>query len=195
MSWSETIALPAPPRAVLLARPAVLRAAELEARLATAREEGFARGYAEARQFYEQQLAESRALIHQMRDEQARGTVETLANLEKRISTALPELALDIARQILAGYEPPAELLQAICRQSLDQMFPERAGLELVLGPRDAELLQAQPPAWRSAYPGLKITADPVLQPGECVVRSRFGVVDGRRETRLAALRESLTQP
>ncbi len=41
-------------------------------------------------------------------------------------------------------------------------------------------------------FPGLKITVDPTLHSGDCLVRSRFGVVDARGSTRLRALQDSL---
>jgi flagellar assembly protein FliH len=35
--------------------------------------------------------------------------------------------------------------------------------------------------------------ADAALSPGDCQVRSRFGLTDARQETKLAALERSLT--
>jgi flagellar assembly protein FliH len=109
-----------------------------------------------------------------------------------QLREALPGLALDIARRLLAGFEPPPEIIEKFCREALDQLFPEREGLELALCPRDAAKLNELNPDWLQRYPGLRIRTDNVLGPGDCLVRSRFGLTDGRRQTKLAALEHSL---
>jgi len=104
----------------------------------------------------------------------------------------LPGLALDIARHLLAGYEPPVETVERICRDALDQLFPERENLELILCPRDAELFNQLNPGWAERYPGLQIRTDLTLSPGDCQVRSRFGLTDARQQTKLDALSRAL---
>ena len=69
----------------------------------------------------------------------------------------------------------------------------ERDGLELALCPRDAALLNSLNPAWLQSYPGLRIRTDAALAPGDCQVRSRFGLTDARQHVKLAALEHSLT--
>ena len=103
-----------------------------------------------------------------------------------------PGLALEIARRLLAGFEPPPEIIERFCREALDQLFPEREGLELALCPRDAEQLARLSPDWLQRYPGLRVRTDASLSPGDCLVSSRFGLTDGRRVTKLAALEHSL---
>jgi flagellar assembly protein FliH len=112
--------------------------------------------------------------------------------LAQQLQHALPELTLEIARRLLAGFEPPAEMVSKLCQQTLEQLYPERDGLELSLCPRDLELLQALHPDWLRRHHGLRLVADSHLQPGDCVVRSRFGLTDARQKTKLAALSHSL---
>jgi flagellar assembly protein FliH len=123
---------------------------------------------------------------------------ETLRSAEERmgeqVRSALPGLALEIGRRLLAGWEPPAEVVERVCRETLEALFPETSGLELVICARDAELLEKISPGWLPDFPGLKITVAANLQPGDCMVRSRFGVVDARGSSRLRSLQESLAQ-
>jgi flagellar assembly protein FliH len=44
-------------------------------------------------------------------------------------------------------------------------------------------------------YPGLRIRPEPAFGPGDCQVRSRFGVTDARLQTKLTALEHSLSHP
>src|SRR5690606_27415720 len=103
-------------------------------------------------------------------------------------------LIVDIAKRLLAGYEPSAECVEKLCREALDHLYPERENLELRVCPRDAELLTSLTPQWKSSYPGLQVVADPALAPGDCQVRSRFGVTDARLSTKLESLAHELLQ-
>jgi len=131
----------------------------------------------------------------------ARLSEEVLGSLKSVESTmmaqlqkALPQLALDIARRLLAGYEPPPEVVARLCEETLEQLLPEREGLELILCPRDTELLQNLKPDWLTNFTGLTIRSDATLSPGDCLVRSRFGVTDARASTKLAALTQHLNE-
>jgi len=59
--------------------------------------------------------------------------------------------------------------------------------------PRDAALLENLRPEWQARYPGLRIRSDAALAPGDCQVRSRFGLTDARLGAKLSALTHSLT--
>ena len=124
------------------------------------------------------------------------GALGKIINLEeiltRQIQQALPSLALEIADRMLAGFQPPVEAIDRLCKEALEQLYPEREGLELSLCPRDLELLQSLNPEWLKRYSGLRLVADNELVPGDCVVRSRFGLTDARQKTKLASLSRSL---
>lgn len=164
-----------------------------ESELAVREEAAYQRGVDAARALADQQMVEFRADIEQLGD----GVFKKVSGLEPalvaQLRDALPTLALDIARRLLAGYEPPPEVVSRICEEALTQIYPERDNLELAVAPRDAALLDKLNPAWLQGYPGLRIRAEGTLQPGDCQVRSRFGLTDARLETKLAALQHTLS--
>ena len=157
------------------------------------RREAFRQGQDAARAFGDRQLVEIRSDVQQLQD----GILGKLADLEPtllgQIRAALPGLALDLARRLMAGFEPPPEIIERICCEALDQLCPERENLELILSPRDARLLEQVNPGWLQRYPGLKIRTDAALAAGDCQVRSRFGLTDARRVTKLETLSLGLT--
>jgi flagellar assembly protein FliH len=163
-------------------------------REAIAREEAaYQRGIDASRGLADQQMVEFRADIDQLVD----GIFQRLGQVEPAITAqlreTLPSLALEIARRLLAGYEPPPEVVSRICEEALGEIFPERDNLELVVSTRDAAVLGKLAPDWLRRYPGLRICAEASLAPGDCQVRSRFGLTDARLETKLAALAHTLT--
>jgi flagellar assembly protein FliH len=174
--------------AVLPGRGRLFTESELNARI----EDAYRRGVDAARAAADQQLVELRHDMEQL----GAGVLEKLSGFEGAMTAqmreALPPLAVEIARRLLAGFEPSAETVERLCREALDHLYPERDGLELALCPRDAELLASVKPDWLQAFPGLRIRADATLRPGDCLVRSRFGLTDARQQTKLAALREGV---
>jgi flagellar assembly protein FliH len=153
----------------------------------------FRRGVDSERAHADQQMVEFRADVGQLSDGLLRkiSTLETL--VVGQLNDALPALAMEIARRLLAGYEPPPEVVSRLCGEALEELFPERENLELVVGPRDAALLEGIRPAWKQRYPGLRVNCDDTLSPGDCQVRSRFGLIDARLGTKLSALANSLS--
>lgn len=190
MGYSKLIAFDRPlAAAVLPGQGRVYTEVELAAKC----EEAYRRGVDSARALADQQMVEFRVDMEQLSD----GILKKLSQLEPalllQLRDALPGLAVDIARRLLAGYEPPVETIERLCREALEQLFPEREGLELALSARDCEMLTALNPSWLARYPGLVVRADATLKPGDCLVRSRFGLTDARQETKVAALTHSLT--
>ena len=154
-------------------------------------EASYHRGVDAARALADQQMVDIRSEVAHL----SSTGLEQLTTLEpallKQMRDALPALAVDIAKHLLAGYEPPVETIDRLCRDALEQLFPERENLELLLCPRDTELFNQLNPGWLERYPGLKVRADLTLTPGDCQVRSRFGLTDARQQTKLEALARS----
>lgn len=163
-----------------------------EPELAARDEAAYHRGIDAARELADQQMVEFRADMQQLGD----GVFKQLSTIEPalvgQIRAALPGLALDLARRLLAGYEPPAEVISRLCEEALAELFPERENLELSVGARDAALLEKIQPDWLARYPGLRIRTEASLKPGDCQVRSRFGLTDARIQTKLNALERNL---
>jgi len=161
--------------------------------LAELTETAYRRGVDATRAAADQQMVEFRHDMEQLGDGVFKKLSQLEPDLHAEIREALPGLAVEIGRRLLAGYEPPPEIVARLCQESLEQLYPEREGLEISLSERDVELLNVLNPAWLKLYPQLRIRADAALAPGDCQVRSRFGLTDARQETKLAALNHHLT--
>ncbi len=164
-----------------------------EAEMAEGSESAYRRGVDATRASADQQMVEFRHDMEQLSDK-VLGQLSALeTSLLAEVGEALPVLAVEIARRLLSGYEPPAELVGKLCQEALEQLYPEREGLELSLSDRDAGLLNSLNPDWLKRYPNLRIRGDSSLEPGDCQIRSRFGLTDARQETKLATLNHHLT--
>ena len=164
-----------------------------ESEIAAQAQEAYRRGVDAARALADQQMVEFRADIEQLSE----GVLKKLSALEPtllaQLREALPGLAVEIARRLLAGYEPSAEVVSRVCEEALSELFPERENLELALSSHDAALLEKINPEWIKRYPGLRVRTEATFGPGDCQVRSRFGLTDARLQTKLTALQNSLS--
>lgn len=160
--------------------------------LIAARVSGYEAGQDAAHDFSNQQIVELRAEMQHLQEGILSRLEQAQDELTAQVRRALPELAVEIGQRLLAGFVPPAELVEKLCREALDQLYPERDGLELVVGPRDAAVLERLVPSWRAHFTNLRITIDDTLNPGDCLVRSRFGVTDARGESKIASLKQEL---
>lgn len=174
------------------ARPGQTNRSLSEAEIAARCQAAYHAGADAARAAADQQMVELRADMAQLSEGVFKQLTEIEPALTAQLAAALPGLALEIARRLLAGYEPPAEVVERLWRESLEQLYPERENLELALCPADAELLEQINPDWKQRYPGLRVRPDASLRRGDSVVRSRFGITDARRETKMAAMQHAL---
>lgn len=159
-----------------------------ESDLAAARDEAFQAGADSTRNFSDRQMVELRDSAQALQNglfENLKGTEDEMLS---QLRASLPSLVLEIAQRLMAGFEPPVEVLEKLCREALDQLYPERENLELIVSPRDAALLDKLSTEWASRYPGLRVRADAALKPGDCQVHSRFGLIDARVGAKLAAI-------
>lgn len=163
-----------------------------DAELLAARANGYQKGGDDARAFSNQQIVELRAEMQALQTGVLQQLVDAQEQLVDQVRRALPQLTVELGRRLLADFVPPPELVERLCREALDQLYPERDGLELVIGPRDAAVLERLVPSWTAHFTNLRTTIDDTLNPGDCLVRSRFGVTDARAQSKLEGLRQEL---
>ncbi len=163
-----------------------------EAEVAVIRNQAYQEGTDSVRSFANQQLVEFRAEVQALQESLFQKLALVDGEIHTQLREALPSLAVELARRLLAGFEPTPEQVQRICEDTLAQLYPERDNLELFLSTRDADMLNRVSPEWKSRYPSLRITIDATLGAGDCQVRSRFGLTDARRQSKLEALSSEL---
>lgn len=170
--FPELEAPPAPEQ--LIAAAAGERAeAELEERLAAARDDGFERGLAAGRTEVGPAVAALAAA--------AQGLAEERAAAADAAERAAAELALQIAEKIVAAaLEARPELVVEATRGALRRLVEPQESV-LLVNPEDAELVR-EAVAELAAEHGapLSVRAERRVGRGQCVVRTRAGEIDAR---------------
>ncbi len=99
--------------------------------------------------------------------------------------TGLIELALAVARRVcktLAEQAPSPAVANA---RALLDLVKHQADVEVCFHPADYELLQSLPDAPLAAMPHIRLVADPRVDRGGCVLRTRDGAIDARLTAQL----------
>lgn len=123
------------------------------------------------------------------------GILESLRNAVPQViqesETALIELALESARKMVAGLPINAKMIDAVVREALKQV--EDTGEVIIqLHPDDLALLRKQKAKILEGTPDtgpLRFTGSEEVSRGGCLVQTRFGIIDARRETKLEQLK------
>lgn len=157
-------------------------------------EEAFERG----RQAGELALRES--LLQQRAEflELQRGVMNHLQNSVPEVlaqcEAAMVQLAFEVAGRLVAGMPISMELIQSVVREAVGELT-DAGRITVHLHPEDLELLQrANAPVLTEEITGerLQFESSPTVTRGGCVLRTRFGSMDARRETKLEQLRQAV---
>lgn len=154
--------------------------------------------YEKGRQAGEQAL--SHQLMEQRREllELQQGVLESLAQsvplLLRETEGVLVELAVEAARKWMAAQPVDAPAIEACVREAMDQM-DEATEFNIQLNAEDMALLEKQQ---SPLIPAPNVPARIRLSPsaevprGGCIVQTRFGTVDARRESKITRFKQAL---
>jgi len=108
--------------------------------------------------------------------------------------TALIDLALESATKIVAGLPIDVALVEHTVREALGQA-QDTAEIMVQVHPDDLALLRQHQSTILNGVPEsgpLRFVPSSDVGRGGCVIQTRFGLIDARRETKIEQLRQSL---
>jgi flagellar assembly protein FliH len=118
---------------------------------------------------------------------------KVVPQLVQETESALIQIALESAQKIVAGLPITAKMVDAVVREALQQV--EDTGEVIIqLHPDDLALLRKQKTKTLESAPEsgpLRFVASAEVTRGGCLVQTRFGIIDARRETKLEQLQEA----
>jgi flagellar assembly protein FliH len=192
MKSYKTIRLPKPvPDVRLVATPSPGPAGSPEPQ---AEQVAYERGRRDGEKALSEQLVQQRTELLQLHQ----GVVESLRaivpQLTRETEKALIELALEAARKVIAGIPIEPKMVEAVVREAVNQV-EDTTEISIQLHPDDLALLRKHQSPILQGLPEtgpLRFTHSSEVTRGGCVVHTRFGLLDARRETKIEQLRQSL---
>lgn len=187
-SWSETLCLHQPLRDVALAGQLPEAAARERERAA------YERGRLEGERSLGEQLIQQRGELLELQNGVLHSLRQTLPQVVAECEQTLVCLAMEVARKLVADLPITAETVEAAVHNALSQVA-EATPFSVLLNPEDLALLErVNAPTLLTTVGAEKIRFESSVEVtrGGCMVRTRFGTVDARRETKFDLLLMSM---
>lgn len=156
--------------------------------------EAYERGRRDGEKALREQLIRQRAEITELQNGVLNSLRQSISQVTRECEGAMVALALEIAGKLVADLPISTEMVEAAVREALTHV-EQKGSITVLLNPMDYELLQqANSPVLLSDVGGerLKFESAAKVSRGGCLVQTKFGVVDARRETKFEALKTSL---
>jgi len=164
----------------------------LESEVAAAKQQGYAEGYAEAREVVEAEYAERFAEVERLYLQAVEERKRYLAEAEPMIV----DMACAVARKITHRDLAERDWVVDVVRTALEHIH-DAGKIEVRVHPDDFELVHASREGLRKEVPGqteLLVIPDRGVAPGGCVVHTAFGNIDARIDTQLEEVRKALQE-
>ncbi|MBC8095352.1 MAG: hypothetical protein H7Y43_06045 [Akkermansiaceae bacterium] len=192
MKSYKAITLTTPLRDVCLVSSSVR--VEEEVRQLEAVQSAYERGRLEGQKSLSEQLVQQRVEMLELQQ----GVLTSLRNAVPQLiqdsEKALIDLALEVAQKIVADIPISAEAVEAAVREAASQI-EHNTDITVQLHPEDLALLRKHNSPIFEGLPGadtLKFSGSPEVTRGGCIIQTRFGLLDARRETKIEQLRKTL---
>ncbi len=192
-SWLETIKLTKPLRkAVPVGLPPEPHALDPIRRESW--QAGYDQGRIEGEKALSGQLLKQRAELQQL----MQGTLHSLSQAAPQVirdtENMVISLALEVARKLVSDMPINAQMVEAAVRDALTHV-DNSTQVTVRLHPADLELLQGAGSALltsNDAKTSFRFLSSAEVSRGGCMVETRFGTVDARRETKFDLLKKGM---
>ena len=185
----ETLKFATPLRAVTLVRSGdheTVRQQELQA--------SYERGRLEGERALSEQLVRQRAEVMELQTGVLASLRDAVPQATRECERALVTLALEAAQRFVAGLPISPEMIAASVEEACAEV-EDTADFTVQLHPEDLALLQRTNSPLLLPQGGnerIHFQTSSQVTRGGCVVQTRFGVIDARRETRFEILQKVL---
>jgi len=154
----------------------------------------YERGRRDAEKALSEQLIQQRGEMLELQQGVLNSLHNAVPQLVRESEQALIDLALEVAQKIVAGIPISQELIEGAIHEAVAQI-EQNTEITIQLNPEDLALLKKHESPIFKGLPNadtLRFNASADVTRGGCIVHTRFGLIDARRETKVAQLRKSL---
>ena len=194
MKWYKAFAPGAPLRSARVIWAPASEPADAAAADPAREQAAFERGLAEGEKRLGEQMLRQRAELLELQNGIFASLREAVPQVVRQSEAAVIQLALQVAKKLVNDLPISAELIEAAVRSALAQV-EESTEFDVFLNADDLALLHQCNSAILFPGPGneaMRFQASSEVTRGGCLVRTRFGMVDTRRETKFELVRQSL---
>jgi flagellar assembly protein FliH len=155
----------------------------------------YERGRIEGERRLGEQLIQQRAELMELQTGVLAALRQAIPQVARDAERALAILALEAARKLVAGLPISAEMIEASVREACSAV-EDTADLAVLLHPDDLALLErSNAPILlpQGSHERLRFHPSPQVTRGGCLIQTRFGVLDARRETKIELMEKTIS--
>jgi len=148
-------------------------------------------GRADGEKAISDQLIRQRGELLELQNGILHSMAELLPEIRKQCEKSLIELAFESVKKIIGQIPISREIIESVITDALNQM-EESTDFTILLNPEDLNLLQqVNSPLSLPTQPGSKIRfqSSNDISRGDCIIKSKFGTIDARREKKLEIIK------
>jgi flagellar assembly protein FliH len=152
------------------------------------------RGRIDGEKSVSEQLIKQRAEMNELFQGIMTSMSQAVPQVVRDTENMLVSLALEVAQKLVAEMPISAEMVEAAIQDALGQV-EGTAQVTVRLHPADLEILQKSSSSLLENSQGtteFRFLGSPEVSRGGCLVQTRFGIVDARRETKFDLLKRNL---
>jgi flagellar assembly protein FliH len=193
MKWSDSIRFQEAPQNVRLLVKAPMQ--DWQEHLREREQAAYEKGRRDGQRALGEQMLQQRNEMVELQNGVLLSLKQSLPRMIQENESALMNLALELAQKIVAGMPIDPAMLEAVVQEALQQAS-DTAGVVIKLHPDDLALLRKHNSPLLNGLPetgSLRFTVSSEVTRGGCIVQTRFGQIDARRETKVEQLRLTLT--
>ena len=192
--WFETVHFSLPLRNVRLAEVPSGNRAKLDPCPQEPGEQNSEQFFRKREEVLKEELARERTALFEVQDGVLASLRQAVPQVARECESALISLTLELAWKLVGKLAISTDMVEMTVREALSEV-EETSEITILLHPDDLELLQrSESPLLRSNERGQRIQFEgrAEVTRGGCLVQTRFGLIDARRETKFTALKRSL---
>jgi flagellar assembly protein FliH len=188
--WSDTLSFSKPLRGIRPKNAAAAGGLDLQEALRAEYE----RGRRDAEKDLGEQMLAQRAEVHELIGGVINSLRDSVPQIMRDTENSLVALALSIAQKIVLETPISVQIVESAVRDALTQI-EGATQFTVRLHPADLELLQKSQSSLLDNNDGaneFRFLSSPEVSRGGCLVQTRFGTVDARRETKFDLMQRTL---
>ena len=152
-----------------------------------------AKGAEESRRALETQIEKSREQAKVALEGAMAKVVDRHAEALSMMRSLVPSLVTEATARVVAGLVVDAEFVRRVVEDLLNDVAPGAENVEVQLCGEDVAKITGFDQELRHKFPTLRVIENKDIKPGDCLVKTRFGVLDGRISSKLKAVEGLLT--
>ena len=152
--------------------------------------EAYEAGYAAAEQYLNMQILEYRKELHSLEGGLLKNVDKAFNEMVDTVQARIPGLAVQLVKKVWSGLMWDGDAVRGMVEEILAEYCTGKETVEVFLSASDLHLLEGFEED--TPYGKVILKEDMTLKPGDCLVRTKFGLIDARLETKFKKIEKEL---